>query len=133
MPYFQTIDNNIIQLDDPSTAPAGAVAISDEQATNAMAFKDQQVICLSTLRVTRELTLNRLTGYGFIALQQNDTATLAAIQTIRIALLNATQDPRIISATDIPSLKAAVISSYVDIVAVSPDNLKKAFDQTFSL
>ena len=91
-------------------------------------FSELATAYLDTVRATRETILNRLAGIGMAALVGADTATATAVATARTALLNITTDTTVLAATDLPGLKAAVLSIYKAIVAAAPAGLVKAFD-----
>lgn len=83
---------------------------------------------LSTVRSTREAILNRLTGIGLAALFANDNTTVQAVAAARTELLGITEVTPVAAATDIESLKAAVLAAYRATVAAAPESLRSAFN-----
>jgi len=90
-------------------------------------FPAQKAAELAAFRVKREAYLNRVAGIGFAARESGDVITAAATVAVRQALLDLPAHPAVTAATDIDSLKMAVIARYAAIVNSLPAEAKAAF------
>lgn len=82
---------------------------------------------IDSVRTIREVLLNRLAGIGFAASVTNDTDTVKATTQCRLALLNITKMPAVLAATNLVDLKAVINSEYADIIALTPANISKIY------
>lgn len=99
-------------LSDPPTVPFAQIAAA----------------YLNTVRITREGILNRISGIGFAAMADGDTATVDGIVTARQALLDITHAPGVLAATDADELKTAVLAAYKAIASAAPASIRSAFN-----
>lgn len=91
-------------------------------------FAMQKKNYLEEVRTTRERILNRLAGIAAAAIVAGDTAMQQAFVSARESLLNITDDPSVAAATDMGTLKSAVLSAYRNICASAPASIVSAFN-----
>lgn len=84
---------------------------------------------LAAVRELRERILNRLAGIGAAAIATADQATVDAFLIARQRLLDITQAPAVLVATDAETLKQAIKDEYASIVGSAPPALVTAFDE----
>lgn len=92
-----------------------------------VSFSGQFDALMGSIRVKRDVVLNRLAGIGMAALVSGDKNTAKATATARQELLDITKAPEVVAATDVDGLKAAVLAVYQGIVASAPAEVQGAF------
>jgi hypothetical protein len=118
------LDGDIVIADAPS---AQHNYINGEWKLNIEELNTIITDYLNSIRVMREVLLNRLAGIGLAALMKNDTATVQAISYCRTSLLNITKLEAVLTATDLNDLKIVIEAAYADIISASPANIKKIY------
>lgn len=67
---------------------------------------------MAAFRQNREIALNRLSGIGFAALQDGDTAHAYEVASVRLALLNVPSLPAVRNAESLAALDAALEAAW---------------------
>jgi hypothetical protein len=107
---------------------AGADGLPVLSDPPVMSYSQIAADYLDTVRITRESILNRISGIGFAAMADGDTATVDGIVTARQALLDITHAPGVLAATDGDELKTAVLAVYKAIASAAPASIRSAFN-----
>lgn len=104
--------------------PAGGPVLIDAPAPS---FALQRGAELDAFRELREGYLNRLTGIALAAQVESDADTLSAALAMRRGLLDMTEAPAVLAATNLEGLQAALKSEYAALVAQVPAKLRDEF------
>lgn len=134
----------------PNGLPADVIEVSDDDFTavlqrppgHSFAFLDGELVIsaplpepyaqmaqayLDSVRAKRDQILNRLSGIGFAAVEEADQRTVQTVLAARQALLDITEVPAVLKASNADALKKAVNAAYQQIVAQAPAALLGAF------
>ena len=134
----------------PNGLPADVIEVSDDDFTavlqrppgHSFAFLDGELVIsaplpepyaqmaqayLDSVRAKRDQILNRLSGIGFAAVEEADQRTVQTVLAARQALLDITEVPAVLAASNTDALKKAVNAAYQQIVAQAPAALLGVF------
>ena len=134
----------------PNGLPADVIEVSDDDFTavlqrppgHSFAFLDGELVIsaplpepyaqmaqayLDSVRAKRDQILNRLSGIGFAAVEEADQRTVQTVLAARQALLDITEVPAVLAASNADALKKAVNAAYQQIVAQAPAALLGVF------
>ena len=134
----------------PNGLPADVIEVSDDDFTavlqrppgHSFAFLDGELVIsaplpepyaqmaqayLDSVRAKRDQILNRLSGIGFAAVEEADQRTVQTVLAARQALLDITEVPAVLKASNADALKKAVNAAYQQIVAQAPAALLGVF------
>jgi hypothetical protein len=134
----------------PNGLPADVIEVSDDDFTavlqrppgHSFAFLDGELVIsaplpepyaqmaqayLDSVRAKRDQILNRLSGIGFAAVEEADQRTVQTVLAARQALLDITEVPAVLEASNADALKKAVNAAYQQIVAQAPAALLGVF------
>ena len=134
----------------PHGLPADVIEVSDDDFTavlqrppgHSFAFLDGELVIsaplpepyaqmaqayLDSVRAKRDQILNRLSGIGFAAVEEADQRTVQTVLAARQALLDITEVPAVLEASNADALKKAVNAAYQQIVAQAPAALLGVF------
>ena len=134
----------------PNGLPADVIEVSDDDFTavlqrppgHSFAFLDGELVIsaplpepyarmaqayLDSVRAKRDQILNRLSGIGFAAVEEADQRTVQTVLAARQALLDITEVPAVLEASNVDALKKAVNAAYQQIVAQAPAALLGVF------
>lgn len=134
----------------PNGLPADVIEVSDDDFTavlqrppgHSFAFLDGELVIsaplpepyaqmaqayLVSVRAKRDQILNRLSGIGFAAVEEADQRTVQTVLAARQALLDITEVPAVLAASNADALKKAVNAAYQQIVAQAPAALLGVF------
>lgn len=96
-------------------------------APTPLPFETLKAAELKQFRSEREQFLNRLAGIGLAAQFAGQADVLASTLAVRQGLLDLTTYPTVVAATDLPGLKAAMKSRYLEILSDVPAVVFAAF------
>lgn len=103
------------------------VTRADKDAKAAAAVQSAMAAVLIKYRADREAYLNRLAGIGLAAQVGGDTITVQHILAVRKGLLELTDDPAVLAATDVAGLETVLLTAYYALLMGVPESLKSVF------